>query len=203
MGLPQRALYPVHETAARWGCTVSDIAGWAATGTLKIVTGIPPVHCGEHRVAGLVNIDPTDVLPMFRRCGTGPQEAHLLRIQPREAEAWLYITAPEDGVLVSIGDMMILGHEVHRFEVTNDLFGRVAAGAGLGNDGDYDWAGMHVEITRRVFEEGLPKSQGEWIRELQDWFSMQSEDVTFPEEKSIRLRLTPILRALKFKHPKR
>ena len=203
MGLPQRALYPVHETAARWGCTVSDIAGWAATGTLKIVTGIPPVHCGEHRVAGLVNIDPTDVLPMFRRCGTGPQEAHLLRIQPREAEGWLYITAPEDGVLVSIGDMMILGHEVHRFEVTNDLFGRVAAGAGLGNDGDYDWAGMHVEITRRVFEEGLPKSQGEWIRELQDWFSMQSEDGTFPEEKSIRLRLTPILRALKFKHPKR
>lgn len=203
MGLPQRALYPVHETAARWGCTVSDIAGWAATGTLKIVTGIPPVHCGEHRVAGLVNIDPTDVLPMFRRCGTGPQEAHLLRVQPREAENWLYITAPEDGVLVSIGDIMILGHEVHRFEVTNDLFGRVAAGAGLGNDGDYDWAGMHVEITRRVFEEGLPKSQGEWIRELQDWFSMQSEEGTFPEEKSIRLRLTPILRALKFKHPKR
>lgn len=203
MGLPQRALYPVHETAARWGCTVSDVAGWAAMGTLKIVTGIPPVHCGEHRVAGLVNIDPTDILPMFRRCGTGPQEAHLLRIQPREAKDWLYITAPEDGVLVSIGDMMILGHEVHKFEMSNDLFGRVAAGAGLGDDGDYDWAGMNVEITRRVFEEGLPRSQGEWIRELQDWFSMQSEDGKFPEEKSIRLRLTPVLRALKFKHPKR
>jgi len=26
---------------------------------------------------------------------------------------------------------------------------------------------MHVEITRRVFEEGLPVSQAEWIRELQ------------------------------------
>lgn len=203
MGLPQRALYPVHETAARWGCTVSDIAGWAATGTLKIVTGIPPVHCGEHRVAGLVNIDPTDMLPMFRRCGTGPQEAHLLRIQPLQAKDWLFITTPEEGVLVSIGDMMILGHEVHTFEITNDLFGRVAAGAGLGGGGDYDWAGMNVEITRRVFEEGLPKSQGEWIRELQDWFSTHSEDGTFPDEKSIRLRLTPILRALKFKHPKR
>ena len=201
MGLPQRALYPVHETAARWGCTVSDIAGWATLGTLRIVTGIPPVHCGEHRVAGLVNIDPTDMLPMFRRCGTGPQEAHLLRIQPLQAKDWLFITTPEEGVLVSIGDMMILGHEVHTFEITNDLFGRVAAGAGLG--GDYDWAGMNVEITRRVFEEGLPKSQGEWIRELQDWFSTHSEDGTFPDEKSIRLRLTPILRALKFKHPKR
>jgi hypothetical protein len=172
-------------------------------GTLKIVTGIPPVHCGEQRVAGLVNIAPTDILPMFRRCGTGPQEAHLLRIQPVEAEGWLYITSPGDGVLVSIGDMMILGHDVHKFEVTNDLFGRVADGAGLGGGGDYDWAGMNVEITRRVFEEGLPKSQGEWIRELQDWFSTQSEDGSFPDEKSIRLRLAPILRALKFKHPKR
>lgn len=104
--------------------------------------------------------------------------------------------------MVSIGDMMILGHEVHKFEVINDLFGRVAAGPGIGG-GEYDWAGMSFEITRRVFEEGLPKSQGEWIRELQDWFSMQSEDGTFPDEKSIRLRLAPILKALKFKHPKR
>lgn len=203
MGLPQRAFYPVHETAARWGCTVSDIAGWAATGSLKIVTGIPPVLCGEERVAGMISIDPADILPMFRRCGTGPQEANLQRIKPLEANDWLYITTPEEGVLVSIGDMMILGQDVHHFEMTNDLFGRVAGGAGLGGSGDYDWAGMNVEITRRVFEEGLPKSQGEWIRELQDWFSMQSEDGSFPDEKSIRLRLAPILKALKFKHPKR
>ncbi|WP_375569792.1 hypothetical protein ABWH93_17240 [Seohaeicola saemankumensis] len=203
MGLPQRVFYPVHETAARWGCTVFDIAGWVAMGTLKVVTGIPPVHCGEERVAGLVIIDPTDMLPMFRRSGTGPQEARLLRVKRLEEADWLYITAPEEGVLVSIGDMMILGQDVHKFEAANNLFGRVAAGAGLSGEGDYDWAGMNVEITRRVFEEGLPKSQGEWIRELQDWFSMRSEDGTFPDEKSIRLRLAPILKALKFKHPKR
>ena len=54
MGLPQRVFYPVYETAARWGCTVSDIAGWAATGSLKIVTGIPPVACGDVRIGRLV-----------------------------------------------------------------------------------------------------------------------------------------------------
>ncbi len=203
MGLPQRVFYPVHETAARWGCTVSDIAGWAAIGSLKIVTGIPPVLCGDERVAGLISVAPQDILPMFRRSGTGPQEAKLLRIKHLEAADWLYITTPEEGVLVSIGDLMILGQDVQKFEMTHDLFGRVAGGAGLGTGGDYDWAGMSVEITRRVFEEGLPKSQGEWIRELQDWFSNQSEDGTFPDEKSIRLRLAPTLKALKFKHPKR
>ncbi len=203
MGLPERVFYSVHETATRWGCTVSDIAGWAAMGTLKIVTGIPPAHCGDERVAGLISIDPTDILPMFRRCGTGPQEARLLRVKRLKAEDWLYITAPEEGILVSIGDMMILGQDVQKFEMSNALFGRVLGGAGLGSGGEYDWAGMSVEITRRVFEEGLPKSQGEWIRELQDWFAMQSEDGTFPDEKSIRLRLAPILKALKFKHPNR
>jgi hypothetical protein len=203
MGLPQRVFYPVHETAARWGCTVSDIAGWAAMGALKIVTGIPPVECGDLRIAGLVQIAPTDVLPMFRRCGTGPHEAHLHRVQPLTAEDWLYITVPEEGVLVSIGDMMILGPELERFEDANNLFGRVAEGAGLGEDGDYDWSGMSVEITRRVFEEGLPKSQAEWIRELQDWFAAQSEIGEFPDERSIRRRLSPILKAVKFKSPKR
>lgn len=203
MRLPQRVFYPVHETAARWGCTVSDLAGWATMGTLRIVTGIPPIECGEHRVAGLVQIAPTDVLPMFRRCGTGPHEAHLRRVRPLETEDWLDITAPAEGVLVSIGDIMILGQELQRFEVANNLFGRVAEGAGLGDDGDYDWSGMSVEITRRVFEEGLPKSQADWIRELQDWFAAQSDMGEFPDERSIRRRLTPILKALKFKNPKR
>lgn len=202
MGLPQRVFYPVHETAARWGCTICDIAGWAAKGSLKIVTGIPPVECGESRAAGLVRVEPMDILTMFRRCGTGPHQAHLYRVQPLEAHDWLYITAPEEGVLVSIGDMMILSHEVREFEDAHNLFGRVAGGAGLGDDGDYDWAGMNVEITRRVFEKGLPTSQGAWIRELQDWFAAQSETGAFPDEKSIRKRLSPVLRALKFKHPK-
>jgi len=80
MGLPQRVFYTIHEAAARWGCTVSDIAGWSGMGALKIVTGIPPVECADKRVGGLVQIQPMDILPLFRRCGTGPQSAYLHRI---------------------------------------------------------------------------------------------------------------------------
>ncbi|MEE4236883.1 MAG: hypothetical protein V2I51_09185 [Anderseniella sp.] len=203
MGLPQRVFYPVHEIAARWGCTVSDIAGWAASGSLNLVTGIPPVECGERRVGGLVEIEPMDILPMFRRAGTGPNEAHLRRVRPPEGADWLFITVPAEGVVVSIGDVMICGPDVRKFEDTHDLFSRVSDGLRLGDEGNYDWAAMGVEITRRVFEQGLPESQGEWIRELQDWFAMQSETGEFPDERSIRRRLTPTLRALKFKHPKR
>lgn len=203
MGLPQRVFYTVHEAAARWGCTISDIAGWAGTGALRTVTGVPPVECGDKHASGLVQIQPMDILPIFRRCGTGPQSAHLQRIRPLEEQDWLYISAPEEGVIVSIGDVMILGEDVQLFEDAYNLFGRIAEGAGLSEEGDYDWPGMYVEITRRVFEEGLPSSQGGWIRELQDWFSARSEDGTFPDERSIRRRLKPILDALQFKRPKK
>ena len=203
MSLPQRVFYTIHEAAARWGCTVSDIAGWADKGSLKVVTGIPPVACGEKLTGGLVQIQPMDIIPIFRRCGTGPQSAHLQRVRPLEESDWLYITAPEEGVLVSIGDVLILGDDVQLFEDAHNLFGRIAEGAGLSEEGDYDWSAMHAEITRRVFEEGLPPSQGAWVRELQDWFSARSADGSFPDESSIRRRLKPILDALKFKRPKR
>jgi hypothetical protein len=49
----------------------------------------------------------------------------------------------------------------------------------------------------------LPASQNEWIRELQDWFAARSEGGAFPDERSIRRRIKPILDALKFKKPKR
>lgn len=202
MGLPQRVFYTVHEAAARWGCTISDIAGWSGTGSLRVVTGIPSVECGERSASGLVQIQPTDILPIFRRCGTGPHCAPVKRIRPLEEQEWLHISTPEEGVMVSIGDVMILGNDVQRFEDAHNLFDRIAEGAGLGEDGDYDWVGMHVEITRRVFEEGLPVSQAEWIRELQDWFSNNSRDGTFPDERSIRRRLKPVLDALKFRRSK-
>lgn len=203
MSLPQRVFYTIHEAAARWGCTISDIAGWADMGSLRIVTGIPPVECDDKRAGGMVQIRPMDIIPIFRRCGTGPQSAHLQRIRPLEEKEWLYISAPAVGVKVSIGDVMILGEDLQLFEDAHNLFGRIAEGTGLSEEGDYDWSAMHVEITRRVFEEGLPASQGAWVRELQDWFSAQSDDGIFPDERSIRRRLKPILDALKFKRPKR
>lgn len=203
MALPKRVWFTLHETAARWGCNIADIAGWADAGHFCIITGVTPIRSGAEIVAGKVALAPMDILPLFRRCGTGPSEGRIRRVQLYGREEWLIITEPEGGIMVAIVDMMISTGEVQRFEDVNNLFGRVAEGAGLGDDGDYDWPGMSVEITRRVFEEGLPKSQAEWIRELQDWFAAQSETGEFPDERSIRRRLSPILKAVKFRNPKR
>lgn len=203
MALPKRVWFTLHEVAARWGCNIADIAGWADAGHFSIITGVTPIRSGAEVVAGKVALAPMDILPLFRRCGTGPSEGRIRRVQLYGREEWLIITEPEGGIMVAIVDMMISTGEVQRFEDAYNVFERGSDGAGLSEEGDYDWAAMNIEITRRVFEEGLPASQNEMIRELQDWFAARSEDGTFPDERSIRRRLKPILDALRFKRPKR
>ena len=72
MALPPRAFFNLHETASRWGCMIADIAGWATEGKLDIVTGIPLAICGTDKVSGKITVSPMDMLPLFRRGGTGP-----------------------------------------------------------------------------------------------------------------------------------
>ena len=195
MALPPRAFFTVHETAARWGCTIADIAGWVCEGKLEIVTGISAVTCGDSRISGRVVISPMDILPMFRRCGTGPSVAKLTRIKPRGAEDGMFITEPSDGVEVSIADLLIIGTEVLRFEEEHDLLRRV--GGGTGSVSLYDWEGMYVTIIQRVHEQGLPATQSELVAELQDWFGEVSQNGEIPDESTIRRRVRPIWRKLR------
>ncbi len=195
MGLPQRFFYSLQETAARWGCTISDIAGWASAGKLQILTGIAPVKCGETLVAGQVILSPMELLPMFRRCGTGPRQGLLRRIKPYDGDTWHYITDPAKGVEVSVADMIILGDEVQKFEDDHDLLRRVVGGTGTSSP--YDWNGMMIAVFRRIHEQGIPDTQAALVGEMQDWFAQQSDGGQMPDERSIRRRITPIWRALR------
>jgi hypothetical protein len=195
MTLPPRVFFTLHETAARWSCTIADIAGWVCEGKLEILTGISAVNCGESRFSGKVIISPMDILPMFRRCGTGPSVAKLTRIKPQGAEDGIFITEPRDGVEVSIADLLITGSEVLRFEEEHDLLRRV--GGGTGSVSPYDWEGMYVTIIQRVHERGLPATQSELVAELQDWFAEVAQNGEVPDESTIRRRVRPIWRKLR------
>lgn len=194
MKLPKREFYTVHEVAARWGYTIADVAGWSAAGHFDILTGIPPAICGEKVVAGEVIISAFDILPMFRRCGTGPQTAWLRRVRTKGETDWQLITDPIAGVEVSVADLLIAGLHVHRFEEKNELFRRVSGGTG--SVSPYDWEGMLQALALRIHERGLPASQGELVAEMQEWFVEHSDGNDVPDERSIRRRITPIWREL-------
>ena len=200
MKLPRREFYAVHEVAARWGYTIADIAGWSAAGHFDILTGIPPAMCGEKIVAGAVIISTFDILPMFRRCGTGPQTAWLRRVRTKNEADWQLITDPVAGVEVSVADLLISGLQVHRFEEKNELFRRVSASTG--SVSPYDWEGMLQALALRIHEQGLPASQGELVGDMQEWFVEHSDGNEVPDERSIRRRITPIWRELTKKQDK-
>ena len=89
MALPPRVYLTLHETSARWGCNIADIAVWADAGRFRILTGITAIRCGDEIVGGKVVLSPMELLPLFRRCGTGPTEGTMRRIQPLNRQDWL------------------------------------------------------------------------------------------------------------------
>lgn len=203
MPLPPRIWFTLQEVATLWKCSIADVAAWADAGMFDMITGISPVLCDGEIVAGKVVLPPMDLLPLFRRCGSGPTQWRTRRVKPVDRDEWMVITEPAKGIPVATIDILVSGDDVESFEEVYKVFEEATGRAGPGDEGDYDWAAMNVEITRRVFEDGLPASQNEWVRELQDWFASRSVDGNFPDERSIRRRLKPILDALKFKRPKR
>lgn len=49
-----------------------------------------------------------ELLPLFRRSGTGPTEGVMRRIQSIGRQDWLPITDPAGGIPVAVADMLIL-----------------------------------------------------------------------------------------------
>lgn len=194
MSLPPRVYFTLHEASARWGCNIADIAGWADAGKFRILTGISAIRCGEEIVGGKVVLSPMELLPLFRRCGTGPTEGIMRRIQMLNRPEWMFITDPVGGIVVAVADMMIRAEEVHAFEDQNEMGRRVAAGPGVSTS--YDWDGMNIALIVRIFDHGLPDTQADLVAEMQEWFADRSDGKKMPDSRSIRRRITPIWRAL-------
>lgn len=195
MSLPPRTFYSFHETLARWGCAAADLAGWAATDHLMLVTSIASVICGKQPVAGIVGVSAADMMRMFRRYGPSEEECRVFRILPKGSADWQYISEPLDGVVIKITDLMLLAEDVQKFEDQRDLLRRPSASAGA--TPRYDWEGMTIMLFRRFNDQGVPATQAELIAEVQDWFALNSPTGEIPEESTTRKKITPIWRALR------
>ncbi len=195
MALPPRVYFTLQEAAARWDCSLADIAGWASVGRFDIVTAIPPVTRGRQVVAGYVVVSVTDILQMFRRCGTGPIMSIRRRVRPRDQDEWIMIVDPADRIEVTLADLLIMAEDARRFETDCDLLRRPAAH--IGSTARYDWDGMYIALMVRIHEQGVPATQAEWLGEVQEWFIANGDGSEVPDERTIRRRLTPIWKALR------
>ncbi len=195
MTLPPKAFYSFIEAYARWGCSAADLAGWAATDHLTLVTSIAAVTCGKHPVAGIVAVPAADMMAMFRRHGPSEDECRVFRIRPQGGKDWQYITEPACGVVVKITDILLLAEDVHRFEEERELLRRPLTSNGSAPR--YDWEGVNIMLFRRFNDQGVPATQAELVAEVQDWFVQNSPTGEIPEESTTRKKIAPIWRALR------
>lgn len=195
MSLPPRAFFSLIEMSARWGCALADVAGWAATGHLTLVTSIASVISGKQLLAGIVVVNAADMMRMFRRHGPSDEECRVFRVRQRGSADWQYITEPAEGVLVKLTDLMLMADDVQKFEDDRDLLRRPFASPG--SAARYDWEAVNIMLFRRINDQGLPATQAELVSEVQDWFAQHSPSGEIPEESTTRKKIAPIWRALR------
>lgn len=197
MALPPRVFMTLTEAAARWGCSPSDIVEWSADNALRISVGIPPVQCGDVLASGFVQVHAADILPMFRRCGTGPRRTHIRRLKTEDAEPdWLFVTSPCEGIEIEAADLIILMPEMGRFEDHHDIFRR-GAGGGAGPDMKYTWVEMLQWLAVRLHDKGVPESIQALVDDCRQWFIDQSPDGEHPSDRSVRRYVQPIWKGLR------
>ncbi len=193
MPLPQRAFFTVQEVAIRWGCSLEELAGWAAVGKLEIAMAIEPVHHSAGIMSGFVVVPVTDILSLFRSNSSDPARRKIRRIRAPGLDDWIWLSGPTDHIEVALEDLLIMADEVHQFETDHDLLRRSTA---KGAPNRYDWEGLFATLIPQVHAEGVPETQGEWIAGAQAWFAEKSLNGEIPDESTIRRRLGPIWKSL-------
>jgi hypothetical protein len=111
----------------------------------------------------------------------------------------------EDGerahILVKREILVVRHAELQRFEAAHatlpPLDSAISAsvhrdGRGRGAPVKYDWEGALCELVVIVNDEGVPKTQGELVDKLRDWFARQLGPDNTPSDSSIKCRISRI-----------
>ncbi len=195
-----RAFFYLTELPARWGRSLSEIAGWALAGRLNLMIPITPVKCGSESTCGIVRVRAEDVARLFHPDNRAQVSCAVIRILPRDALEPAYVTDPSGGIEVRLHDLMLDAEEVSDFEQVNDLLGigtppaRKKTGGNVrrGRRADYEWETMLVDVMIDLSENGLPDKQDDFWKLILDWFTENSADGKVPDVSTVRKRYAQI-----------
>ena len=203
MSLPPRPFQTLNEIAIRWSVMPIDVIGYAVDGLIALSIAAPPMKTDSGKIiCDLVEVAGADVLPLFRPHGAKPENVVIRRVRPHGDSEWQWISEPNEGLLATSADVLVTRTEVQRFE-RKHAPGEVGASErqarrrppGPGAPPKYDWDIFFAAMTRRIVVDGLPKTQGELVREMLDWFQ-QRQGEPLPDESTVRRKVAMVWREL-------
>lgn len=204
-----RPFHPISEVAERWSVSPIEIVDWAVERLLALSIAVPPAKVISSVVlCGLVEVAGTDVRPLFMPEGAKSNAVAIKYLREYGAAEWQWIgDASNNGVIiVTASDILVRRVEAERFEqrfLLNRDTGSPSAPrlscsvrsrpAGPGAPPRYDWDRFFAEIARRIYVQGLPRTQSELVREMADWFQNRQQA---PDESTIRRKVALVWREL-------
>lgn len=206
MSLPPRSFYSLTEVAVRWSVTPFDVIGWSTDGLLALSIALPPVKSGtSEMLSGLADVEAPHLLSLFRRDGAPNASVAIRRVKSGE-NGFHWISDPAEGVTITSADVLVRRAEVERFERQYGFFNGLHVPGTGSNDAPrrrggpgvpprHDWDAFYAALTRRIHEQGVPKTQAELVREMLAWFEARDLEHA-PDESTIRRKVTPVWREL-------
>ncbi len=157
-------------------------------------------------ISGFVDIAATDVLPLFRPDGARLERIFVRRIRKGGEDEWDWINEPADGVAITAHEVLIMRAEIQRFEQEHGLHRTEAAAItshscgrrrtpGPGMPPRYDWDTFFGVLARKIYDNGVPATQAELVREMIEWFHARNDEHA-PDESTVRRKIAVVWREL-------
>lgn len=197
MRFPPRSYVTIQELSVRWAALPYVIIGWAIDGHFSLAAAFPPARVDGRVLSGVMHIAPVDVFSLFRPKGRSAT-AMIRRVQETPGAEWLWISEPAEGIGIATADVLVPWADVAQFEARYGL----AAGnipkrkGGPGAPARYDWDRFFIALCKRIHNEGLPPTQADLIKTMQDWFDDSFGPDNTPDESTIRRKVQAIWKEL-------
>jgi hypothetical protein len=210
MGKVRKPFCHIDEALLRWDMTDRDLAAFvladqltlsATVAGLEILIGkVEDLGDGERtrlparfrRVVGTIELEPDDAWRILR-------EGQLEIFAPRAApDTHVEICDPSGGGaghLVNREDLVICSAELDRFEREHGITQKDLVPAYRGAPPRFDWDSFWIEACRLLYEEGVPRTQGEFVRHMATWFEANAK--SSPDESTIKKKLKPLWHAIR------
>jgi hypothetical protein len=214
MPLPRKQIFTLAEISRRWSVTVHDLGCYAIEDALVLSTVVNGIDAevgqhvqgadgesfrashGRQRLSGVHHLFGFDVWPVFKGAN-----AVIRRFRSEDADAYIEIEEPVEGIEIGLADLVVTRHERDRFEAEHGLNGATAATsaavrggprAGPGAPARHDWDGFWIAVCKHIHDNGWPETQAALVRKLMDWLSTNNDAA--PDESTVKKKVSRLWR---------
>jgi hypothetical protein len=212
----RKPYYPVDELCDRWSLRQGDVAAYALEGELTLSLPVAAmladvsdvdhdtegrellIPAGRRRVVGTIDLARVDA---FRVLDRGQALVERFRSAGGEVLEPCHDDGARCAVAVQRESLVVRHAELERFAAVQGAASPVSTTGsrameedrrGRGAPPRYDWEAFWCELLVLVNDEGVPATQAELVRRMQDWFATMVGPENLPCETSIKRRISRV-----------